>query len=151
MVSARARERERACQSYLVLLKKFVSKLTVERVPQKETVFARLGALLATLLPRCADSRPLIRVTAIENVQALLYVDQVIRNPADTKPAHEVMLCTQLRNRMEQTDNATDRLAVVRDLAALLATQVGVIRSLPSSFIQLTFATKLISILPGVA
>jgi hypothetical protein len=120
VVSSRSKERERACQSYLVLLKKFISKITVEKVAQKETSLVRIGDLLATLIPRCTDSRLVIRTCAVECVQALLYIDQVLKNPTDSKPSQDVLLCTQIRTRME-SENATERLAVARDLASLLA------------------------------
>jgi hypothetical protein len=124
VVAPRAKERERACQAYLVLLKKFISKCTVEKIPQKENSWALLGDLLATLLPRCGDSRAVIRSTAIESVQALLYIDQVLKNPADTRPSQDILLFTELRTRME-SEVQTERMAVVRDLAALLCTLVS--------------------------
>jgi hypothetical protein len=81
----------RACSSYLVVLKKFVSKCVHEKCPQvavllscfhlnrvvflrsqEEKSFPELGHYLAVLLPRCSDSNLTIRQTAAENIQALL-------------------------------------------------------------------------------
>jgi hypothetical protein len=72
VVSKKAVERERSCASYLVLLKKFVHKITHENCKQTEKALPHLGHYLATLLPRCTDSQLAIRQTAMENVQAVL-------------------------------------------------------------------------------
>eukprot|EP00455_Lapot_gusevi_P007712 TRINITY_DN13297_c0_g1_i8.p1 TRINITY_DN13297_c0_g1~~TRINITY_DN13297_c0_g1_i8.p1 ORF type:complete len:1353 (+),score=511.28 TRINITY_DN13297_c0_g1_i8:1-4059(+) len=124
IISTKSRERDRACTAYLVLLKKFISKITVEKCPQNETTMPLLGRFLAILLPRCSDSRPTIRTTAIENVQALLYIDQVLRNPDDSRPSQDILLFTNIRTRME-SEPAQERPAVVRDLASLISTLVS--------------------------
>ncbi len=72
VVSKKMAERERSCSSYLVVLKKFVHKVTHENCKQTEKALPHLGHYLATLIPRTTDSNLTIRQTAIENVQAVL-------------------------------------------------------------------------------
>ena len=88
--SSKPTERERACQSILVVLKKFVACAVHEKVPMKDKAVPNLGHHLASLLSRCNDSSLLVRQTSAENVQALLYINQVLGNPDNPKPAQEV-------------------------------------------------------------
>src|SRR5688572_1290403 len=103
----------RACSSYLVVLKKFVSKCVHEKFPQvclcclincsllllcgdaqEEKAFPELGHYLSVLVPRCSDSSVTLRQTAAENIQALLCMfsllcDRLIRFPHRYQPNSE--------------------------------------------------------------
>ena len=122
--SSKSVERERATASFLVVLKKFVSKCVHEKVAMKETSVPNLGDFLAGLLARCNDSSVLVRQTSAENVQALLYIHQVLGNPDQPKPNQEIKLITDIRNRLEE-ENSDDRLVILRDLCSLLTAVVN--------------------------
>jgi hypothetical protein len=119
LVVERSVERERACSTYLVLLKKFVSKCVHEKFPQEEKAFPELGQYLGVLLPRCSDATLSIRQTSAENIQALLYINQILHNPENPKPVQEIKLITEIRNRMEASPYP-QRIPVIRDLAGIL-------------------------------
>ena len=122
--SSRTVERERASHSYLVVLKKFVSKAVHEKVAMAQTSIPDLGSFLAVILVRCNDSSLLVRQTATENTQALLYINQVLGNPDNPKPAQEIKLITDIRNRLDQA-SSDDRLVILRDMCSLLTAVVS--------------------------
>jgi hypothetical protein len=100
LASKNAVVRQRAVGSYLVALKKFVPKVSQEKVPQKEQCVPELGKRLAPVLARIGDSVEATRVGAVECVQALLYLDQLLNNPDDPKPRAEVKILSELKVRM---------------------------------------------------
>ena len=123
--SARTVERERACASCLVVLKKFVSKCVHEKVGQPGfAALPELGPFLGVILARCNDSSLVVRQTSTENVQALLYINQVLGNPDNPRPVQEIKLITDIRNRLDQA-SSDDRLVILRDLCSLLVGVVG--------------------------
>jgi len=136
--SSRTVERERACQALLTVLKKFVSKCVHEKVSMAPaTTVPELGAFLAAILTRCNDSSLLVRQAATENAQALLYIAQVLANPDNPKPAQEIKLITDIRNRLVEVpegdspsasafSGADERLVILRDLCSLLTAVVSV-------------------------
>lgn len=83
-----------------------------------------LGGFLAVILVRCNDSSLLVRQTATETTQALLYINQVLGNPDNPKPAQEIKLITDIRNRLDQA-SSDDRLVILRDMCSLLTAVVG--------------------------
>lgn len=122
--SARSVERERATASVLIVLKKFVAKAVHEKVPMKDAAIPGLGNFLAEMLARCNDSSITVRQTSAENIQALLYINQVLANPDQPKPCQEIKLITDIRNRLEES-NSDDRLVILRDLCSLLTAVVN--------------------------
>jgi hypothetical protein len=120
-----AGERERAAASYLIALKKFVVKVVNEKCPQQESQFPKIGQRLSALLPRTMDSTLSIRQCAAENVQALLYIDQLLTNPDNPKPRQEVKLVTEIRARLA-APTLPERLQVACDLCAIVDTLVPV-------------------------
>lgn len=112
-------ERDRATASYLALMKKFVTKAVHEKCPQQEKALPNMGEWVASIMPRCTDSLPGTRQAACEALQALLYIDQVLENPDNPKPAQEVRLISDVKTRMEQRLHI-DRLHAIEDLAGLV-------------------------------
>jgi hypothetical protein len=112
-------ERERATGSYLVLMKKFVTKAVHEKCPQEEKSFPEIGERIASIMPRCTDTVLATRQAACEALQAVLYVDQILENQDNPKPAQEIRLMTEIRNRMEAR-TLHERLGVIKDLSGLV-------------------------------
>ena len=124
VVSKKALERQRACESYLVILKKFVSMIVSEGVRVSSQEFDHIGHYIGTMLPRCSDSDEEIRIAAVENVQALLYIDQLLRNSHDPKPSQEVKLLTEIRGSLEDGEHE-DHIEPLRDMSGLLCTLIS--------------------------
>lgn len=134
-------ERDRACTAYLNLLKKFIAKAVHEKCPQEEKALPELGHLVAALIPRCSDASVTIRQTAAESVQALLYINQILGNPDNPRPAQEIKLITDIRNRLEPATLA-EREHVVRDIAAILTSvlsieeQIFLLKDITAAFVD---------------
>lgn len=124
MRSGKRIERQHAMTSYLVVLKKFVSKLIHDRVPPSLTAIPELGHYLAINMTRLNDSDLLVRQTAAENIQALLYINQILSNPDNPKPADEIKLITGIRNRLEE-EVSDNRLVILKDICSLFTTLVN--------------------------
>lgn len=122
--SANLLERQRTIRCLLVVLKKFVSKCVHEKTPQAETTIPRLGHYVAQLIPRVMDSDESIRLGAAENMQAMLYIDQILNNPDNPKPRQEIKLITEIRGRINVP--AAERVAVVKDLTAILDSVISI-------------------------
>ena len=126
LVSVRLMERQRAATSFLTVLKEFVSCLTGEgRRRQDEKAIPLLGSFLSMVLPRVCDSDREVRERSVENVQALLYVDQLLHNPDNPKPSADIKLIKDVRERIESSNYHT-RLPAVDDLTAILVTLLPV-------------------------
>eukprot|EP00463_Aulacantha_scolymantha_P000308 TRINITY_DN1186_c0_g1_i1.p1 TRINITY_DN1186_c0_g1~~TRINITY_DN1186_c0_g1_i1.p1 ORF type:complete len:413 (-),score=76.39 TRINITY_DN1186_c0_g1_i1:393-1631(-) len=76
-------ERERSATTYLKICKKFVTKIIHDKAPQTENVVPNIGAMISVLIPRCTDSALTVRQTCVENIQAILYIDQLLENTAN--------------------------------------------------------------------
>ena len=126
LVSVRVMERQRAATSFLTVLKEFVSCLTGEgRRRQEEKAVPLLGSYLSMVLPRICDSDRDVRERSVENVQALLYVDQLLHNPDNPKPSADIKLIKDVRERVESSNYHT-RLPAADDLTAILVTLLPV-------------------------
>jgi len=127
LVSVRTMERQRAATSFLTVLKEFVSCLTGEgRRRQEEKAVPLLGSYLSMVLPRICDSDREVRERSVENVQALLYVDQLLHNPDNPKPSADIKLIKDVRERVTEQVNYHSRLPAVDDLTAILVTLLPV-------------------------
>jgi len=135
--SSKTQERERSVAATLVLLKKFVGKLVHERLPMSASSIPELGKVLATHLARLNDSSQVVRQTSTENVQALLYINQVLSNPDNPKPLPQIKLLTDIRNRLEE-EESDKRLAILKDMCALLTpvVHIGEIMNLLSEIVS---------------
>ena len=126
LVSVRVMERQRAATSFLTVLKEFVSCLTGEgRRRQEEKAVPLLGSYVSMVLPRISDSDREVRERSVENVQALLYVDQLLHNPDNPKPSADIKLMKDVRERIEPANYHT-RLPAADDLTAILVTLLPV-------------------------
>ena len=126
LVSVRCMERQRAASSFLVVLKQLVGCLTGdERRRQEEKAVPLLGSYLSMVLPRVCDSDREVRERSCDNCQALLYVDQLLRNPDNPKPSADIKLVKDVRERIEPPNYHT-RLPAVDDLSAILASLLPV-------------------------
>lgn len=83
IVSKSAAERLAALQVYRDVCKRFMNKLRgPDRIDVgKVNCLKSLGHLLATLIPRTCDSESEIRQFSMENIQVLLFTDQLLRDP----------------------------------------------------------------------
>lgn len=128
--------RSRVAASYLVALKKFVPKLSHEKVAQKEKSLADIGALLSRMFPRVNDAVEATRQTAVENVQALLYIDQLLSNPDNPKPKQEIKLISNVRAGLDNTSNLSleARLPVLDELVGLVC---AVLSNSPPELVRL--------------
>ena len=126
LVSVRVMERQRAATSFLTVLKELVGCLTGEgRRRQDEKAIAQLGSYISMVLPRICDSDREVRERSVENVQALLYVDQLLHNPDNPKPSADIKLIKDVRERIESSNYHT-RLPAADDLTAILVTLLPV-------------------------
>lgn len=75
------------------------------------------------MIPRCLDSSAAIRQTSIENLQALLYIDQLLRDPSNVAPASELKMFTPLKNNMADA-NFDKRMQIAGEMANILAAVV---------------------------
>jgi maestro heat-like repeat-containing protein family member 1 len=121
VVSKRPIERERALTSYLVVLKKFVSRINTDGARTDEKELSHLGHYVATLFPRVSDPYSSIRQLAVENLQALFYANQLAINPDDPSPQEEVKLLTEIRDRLEE-DGLDACMPVLNDLSSIVST-----------------------------
>ena len=120
LVSVRSIERQRAATSFLTVLKQLVSALTGEgSVRLEDKCVLLLGSYISMVLPRCCDSDRDVRERSVENIQALLYVDQLLHNPDNPKPSTDIKLIKEVRERIESSNYHT-RLPAVDDLLAIL-------------------------------
>ena len=121
LVSVRVVERQRASASFLVLLKEFVRDCVREegRVKREEKGVPLLGLYVSMVLPRVLDSDVEVRGGSVENVQALLYVHQLLHSPEQPKPSAEVKLLSECRAKVERPAMA-ERMEGADDLAGVL-------------------------------
>ena len=130
IVSVRVVERQRASASFLVLLKEFVRGCVREgegegRVRHEERGVPLLGSYVSMVLPRVLDSDVEVRGASVENVQALLYVHQLLGNPDQPKPSAEVKLLSECKAKVERQPMA-ERMEGGDDLAGVLVTLLPV-------------------------
>jgi hypothetical protein len=92
--------RQRAITSYLLILKKFVPKISQEKIAQKEQCFPELGKRASFIMARVSDSIDSIRSMAVECIQAMLYIDQLLSNPAEIKPRQDVKSLSELKQKI---------------------------------------------------
>ena len=78
------------------------------------------GALISTLIPRCFDAQADIRVCAVECIQSLLYISQLLSTGTNQGPSQEVKLFTGLRRDLESALVLETRLTFAKSLASLL-------------------------------
>lgn len=119
LVSSKSVERERSAMSHLIVIRKFLARS--KTTAQGCSSLKGIGQLAAVLLTRCNDSTLNTRQTSCENLQALLYVNQILGNPNDPKPAQEVKLITEIRNRLDSR-HLEDRVKAIADLSGLVCT-----------------------------
>ena len=101
LVSVKVIERQRASASFLVILREFVRELTSEsRVKREEKAIPLLGLYVSMVLCRTLDSDADVRASNVDNVQALLYVNQLLANPDQPKPSADVRLVGECKARV---------------------------------------------------
>jgi hypothetical protein len=120
LTSTKPVERSRACETYLILLKKFVQRVVHDRIVQNCAALPDLGRFLSSLLVRCSDCSMSVRQSACETVQALLYVNQVLGNLDNPKPQQEIKLISEIKGRLTESNNFELRVVVLNDLAVLI-------------------------------
>ena len=127
LVSVRVVERQRASASFLVLLKEFVRECVKEegRVKREEKAVPLLGLYLSMVVCRVLDSDVEVRGASVENVQALLYVNQLLGNPDQPKPSQEVKLVSECKAKVERAAMA-ERMEGGEDLAGVLVSLLPV-------------------------
>jgi hypothetical protein len=121
IISSSSVRRERATESYNIIMKKFVQKFVHEGVAQTEYCVPELGVRLGVICSRLGDSNPAIRGTGTACVQALLYVDQVLRNVGDKRPRQEIKMLTQVKNHLASPDSDSESImTVIRNCSSFL-------------------------------
>ncbi len=119
VANAKAAVRNRALQSMLVALKKFVPKISQEKVPQKAKCFPEIGKHIAAVAARVNDGVESTRQLAAEYIQAVLYLDQLLNNADDVRPKPEIKSVTEIKNNLEG-GTPESRVKIAQDLVALL-------------------------------
>ena len=136
VVIASDTQRERAVASILALLRKFIQFASSPRrgatSTTADTHYDKLGESIVIPLPRCADTVPHIRRSAIECVGLMLYIDHILTVGANNSngsggavppPAYLKQL-NATRDKVERGDIAA-QLKGIEDLAGILCEAVS--------------------------
>eukprot|EP01084_Bolivina_argentea_P107209 191698_1 len=59
-----------------------------------------LGHYLATIIPRVTDANNRVRELALDTIQMLLFIDQILRSPGNEKPSNELRSLNQLKKEL---------------------------------------------------
>jgi len=130
--ASEAHQRERAAESVLALLKKFVElKNSDPEAPEKrEKLFSHIGADLGFMIPRCTDPILAIRQRSIEAVGIMLYIDHMLRSSATEEEGYNMQPPSVLRplNGLRDRIAASalnEQYAVMQELSLILAQLVS--------------------------
>lgn len=118
IVSTSKPERLAALKIYRDVCKRFMNKLRGPDCIDTGSVnsLKSLGHLLATLIPRTCDADHEIRQYAMENIQVLLFTDQLLREP-DSKASREICTITEIRHKLVAEKVADEREKAVIELS----------------------------------
>jgi HEAT repeat protein len=75
------------------------------------------------MLPRCGDEDLDVRCTAVDAIQRILYIDQLLDEPSNTTPKHEVKIISDIKSKVADFGDIGE---VLGDLAGLLGLTVKV-------------------------
>ena len=121
MVSKRTNERICALETYRLLTKRFIGILRKEQdLKGKEKALKHLGHYLATIIPRVTDNEAKVRELALDTIQMLLFVDQLLRNPGNEKPSDELRSLNALKKELKNEKIAEHRLQKMYYLTEIL-------------------------------
>lgn len=121
VVSKRTNERICALETYRLLTKRFIGILRKEQdLKGKEKALKHLGHYLATIIPRVTDNEAKVRELALDTIQMLLFVDQLLRNPGNEKPSDELRSLNALKKELKNEKIAEHRLQKMYYLTEIL-------------------------------
>lgn len=132
IVSKNINERICALETYKLLTKRFIGILrkhqdiggstTTKSAQQKEREksLKNLGHYLATIIPRVTDNNSKVRELALDTIQMLLFIDQLLRNPGNEKPSDELRSLNALKKELQNEKIAETRLQKMYYLSEIL-------------------------------
>jgi len=128
IVSKNINERICALETYKLLTKRFIGILRKHqdigssKSPQKEREksLRNLGHYLATIIPRVTDNNSKVRELALDTIQMLLFIDQLLRNPGNEKPSDELRSLNALKKELQNEKIAETRLQKMYYLSEIL-------------------------------
>ena len=85
-----------ARETYRLLTKRFIGI-----VRKKATALKNLGHYLIIIVPRVTDLDGAVRELALDAIQMLLFVDQLLRNPDNEKPSDSLHSLNNFKKEMK--------------------------------------------------
>mmetsp|Transcript_7944 Transcript_7944/g.33416 ORF Transcript_7944/g.33416 Transcript_7944/m.33416 type:complete len:974 (+) Transcript_7944:72-2993(+) len=120
-------QRVRVIGSMQLLLKKFIEFKSSGEAEDAgiEDAFAAIGKTLGLLVPRCSDPEPQVRMAALESIELIFFIDNMLRTSVgqDTynlTPPQQLQVAHELRGRMEDAD-IHEQFLIVHQISAISA------------------------------
>ncbi|KNC53573.1 uncharacterized protein AMSG_01283 [Thecamonas trahens ATCC 50062] len=117
--------RARSVVTFQHLLTKYVSYKRAEDEPSRDREsFEEMGHWIGVMIPRCTDPDEEVRVTALSNIELLLYIDYVLVNDNyGVAPSDFIKHISTLKERIRE-DELNAQFAVVNELTRVLVKTV---------------------------
>eukprot|EP01083_Nonionella_stella_P268717 908678_1 len=126
VVSANMNERIAALQTYRSLTKRFITILRKNHMSHNAhcSSLRNLGHYLATIIPRVTDNNARVRELALDTIQMLLFIDQLVANKGE-KPSSELRSLNGLKKELSVEKMAETRLLRMAYLCEILCKLIG--------------------------
>jgi len=125
LTSDNSKQRYSVITATIALLKRFIEFKASEEVHSFEESFAAIGKCIGLLVPRITDPEPEIRMGAIECLELVFFIDNMLRKSIgkdsyDFTPPEELSESPALRGRIEDAD-IHEQFLIVHQLSTIAA------------------------------